>query len=340
LGQGIYSTAIGNKAGTSGQSDGAVAIGDRAGLTSQGSGAIAIGVNAGQTNQSANSIVISALGFPLNAPSVGTFIAPINSTLVTGNVLTSNAYSNEVTKSFIFSNVSGNVGIRTTTTTFELAVNGNISASRKLFIGGTNLTNNTNVSINCYVAGGAWKTDALSTWWVASDERLKENIETANITICYNTVKSLDLKRYSYKIPTIGSEDKMRLGWLAQEVQNAFPKSLTYLPQTLEDEDEMGDCLALNPDQIYACVYGATKKLIEKSEEKSSFSGTGTIATGSLSNVISVSGIYGASPTIQVTPIFNMNTGNRMLNVSLFDLESNSFTVYGGPGDFFWSVTL
>jgi hypothetical protein len=231
------------------------------------------------------------------------------------------------------------VGIRTTTTTFELSVEGNVAVSRKLFIGGTNLTNNTNVSINCYVAGGAWKTDALSTWWVASDERLKENIETANITICYNTVKSLDLKRYSYNIPTIGSEDKMRLGWLAQEVKNAFPKSLTYLPQTLENEDEMGDCLALNPDQIYACVYGATKKLIEKSEEKYLISGTGTIATDSLSNVISVSGVSWDNPVIHVTPLFNEITGIRNLNVSPFDKVLENFTVYGGAGDFFWSIT-
>ena len=189
------------------------------------------------------------------------------------------------------------------------------------------------------MAGGAWKTDALSTWWVASDERLKENIETANITICYNTVKSLDLKRYSYKMPTIGSEDKMRLGWLAQEVQNAFPKSLTYLPQTLEDEDEMSDCLALNPDQIYACVYGATKKLIEKSEEKYVISGTGTIKTSNLFTVISVSGVPWDNPVVHATPIFNENTGIRNLNVSRFDKELENFTVYGCAGDFFWTIT-
>jgi hypothetical protein len=129
----------------------------------------------------------------------------------------------------------------------------------------------------------------------------------------------------------------MRLGWLAQEVQNAFPKSLVYIPQTLEGDCEMSDCMALNPDQIYACVYGATKKLIEKSEEKNLSSGTGTIETGSFSNVISVSGVSWEYPVIQVTPIFNGEVRN--INVSLFDKTSNSFTVYGGPGDFFWTVT-
>jgi hypothetical protein len=108
-------------------------------------------------------------------------------------------------------------------------------------------------------------------------------------------------------------------------------------PQIVNGE-EIEDCLGLSVDQIYASMYGAVKKLIEKSEEKHSFSGTGTIETGSLSNVISVSGVSWDLPILQVTPIFNGEVRN--LNVSTFDRTSNSFTVYGGPGDFFWTVTL
>jgi hypothetical protein len=115
------------------------------------------------------------------------------------------------------------------------------------------------------LAGEAQKTSGTASWVIVSDERIKENIETANITICYNTVKNLELKRYKYKIPTIGSDDRTRLGWIAQEVQGTFPKSVIPSPQVLNDE-EIDDCLGLNVDQIYASMYGAVKKLIEKVE--------------------------------------------------------------------------
>jgi ribosome recycling factor len=82
-------------------------------------------------------------------------------------------------------------------------------------------------------------------------------------------------------------------------------------------------------------MFGALKKLITVTEQR--FTGTGTIETGTLSAVISVSGVSWATPIVQVTPI--MNGELRNLNVSLFDSNSNSFTVYGNPGDFFWSIT-
>jgi hypothetical protein len=336
--QNNYSVAIGDLAGQLGQYGSSVAIGQNAGQSNQGGGAIAIGANAGQSNQTANSIVISASGFPINATTAGTYISPIRTVLNSGNVLSINLTSNEITSGYIFSNTSGNVGIRTTTTPFEFNINGNVTISRKLYIGGANLLTNTTSTANLILAGEAQKTSAGASWIIISDERIKENIETANITICYNNVKSLDLKRYKYRIPTIGSDDKTRLGWIAQEVQQTFPKSVMITPQIL-DGQEIEDCLGLSVDQIYASMYGAVRKLIEKSEQVTSFSGKGTIETGSLSNVVSVSGVTWDSPILQVTPIFNINTAIRNLNVSTFDAISNSFTVYGGPGDFFWSLT-
>jgi len=189
-------------------------------------------------------------------------------------------------------------------------------------------------SIRFFGTGTAYKGNNTTTWEQTSDERVKENIEVANLDICYNNVKNIPLKRFSFVEGFLDSNsytDRTRLGWIAQEVQQVFPKAIG-----VEDKGEpFGNCLTLNVDQMYATMYGAIKKLIQFEDRR--VRGTGTIATGSLSNVISVSGISGSSPTIQVTPIFNGEV--RSLNVSTFDVESNSFTVYGGPGDFFWSVT-
>jgi hypothetical protein len=189
-------------------------------------------------------------------------------------------------------------------------------------------------SIRFIADGKAYKGDNLTTWQTTSDERVKENIEVANLDICYNNVKNIPLKRFSFVEGFLDSNsytDRTRLGWIAQEVRTVFPKAIG-----VEDKGEpFGNCLTLNVDQMYATMYGAIKKLIQFEERR--LRGTGTIATGSFSNVISVSGVSGSSPTIHVTPIFNGEV--RTLNVSTFDIESNSFTVYGGPGDFFWSVT-
>ena len=159
--------------------------------------------------------------------------------------------------------------------------------------------------------------------------------------MCYDVVKNIDLKRYRFTedvFVDMDCRDRSRLGWIAQEVEGILPKAIGVQNFVCADGRVIDDCLSLDPSQLYAATFGATKKLIEKVEQKTLFSGTGTIETGTLLTVISVSGVTW-DPMVQVTPIFNVNTGIRNLNVSVFDIESNSFTVYGGPGDFFWTLT-
>jgi hypothetical protein len=90
---------------------------------------------------------------------------------------------------------SGNVGIGTTSPSYTLDVAGNIGYSGTI-------------------------TDY-------SDKRLKENIEDADLDLCYSTVKNLNLKRYKF-IDGILEEkqDRNQLGWIAQEVEEVMPKSI------------------------------------------------------------------------------------------------------------------
>lgn len=60
-----------------------------------------------------------------------------------------------------------------------------------------------------------------------SDERLKENIELANLEMCYNTVKSLPVFRFSWKDFTGCGQDKNVTGFIANEVEKVFPKAVT-----------------------------------------------------------------------------------------------------------------
>ena len=140
-----------------------------------------------------------------------------------------------------------------------------------------------------------WKTTG-TTWDTTSDERLKENIITASLDICYNVVKSIPLKRFNYidNYTHHSLPDVNQLGWIAQDVSGSLPKSVqsgsfttwsTYSGSSItasdgisiiKDGDRVQDILAgsqiiqnsltLDADQIFKMMYGAVQKLQIKVE--------------------------------------------------------------------------
>jgi hypothetical protein len=101
---------------------------------------------------------------------------------------------------------------------------------------------------------------STNTWTVSSDERLKTNIELANLDMCYNTIKSIPLKRYTWRDDVYTSEqvpDRSKLGWIAQDVEQVIPKAV-------EQRNMLGysDCRTLNSDQLIASLYGCVQKLM------------------------------------------------------------------------------
>lgn len=65
-------------------------------------------------------------------------------------------------------------------------------------------------------------------WSNSSDERIKENIEFADLDVCYEAIKNIPLKRFNFKDGIYTDEqikgDKHGLGFIAQDVQQYFPK--------------------------------------------------------------------------------------------------------------------
>ncbi len=137
------------------------------------------------------------------------------------------------------------------------------------------------------------------TWATGCDERLKENIITASLDICYDAIKNIPLKRFTWKTSSYGPssaiEDKSQIGWIAQDVQSTLPHAIktgsftTYStyegsePITGSDGrtiinpgDKVQDILAgstitpdmmsLQSDQILKFMYGAIQKLQQKVE--------------------------------------------------------------------------
>lgn len=87
-----------------------------------------------------------------------------------------------------------------------------------------------------------------STWVTGSDKRIKMNIQTANLVRCAEILDSVDLKYFEWKNST---GDQHSLGWIAQDVQKVFPKSVA---------PDANGILMLNSDQLIKVLYGALKQ--------------------------------------------------------------------------------
>ncbi len=129
-------------------------------------------------------------------------------------------------------NTNKRVGILTTTPAYELEVNGTAGKS-----------------------GGG-------TWAAPSDLRIKENIESANLELCYENIKKLELKRFKWKSMVQGIQDAHQLGWIAQELKEIYPKSVSIV-----ERYGISDFHDINCDILYKTMYGALKRVILDKED-------------------------------------------------------------------------
>jgi hypothetical protein len=137
----------------------------------------------------------------------------------------------------------GNVGIGTTSPEYSLDVRGFIFAS-----------------------GGGYTQTGSENWVVQSDRRIKENIVKASYEKCLDNVKKIELYNFNFKDNCVNTNDKNQLGFIAQEVQEVYPKAVEVGRMTLDNNQGINDLLTLNTTQIKYTLYGAVKKLIERVE--------------------------------------------------------------------------
>jgi len=101
-----------------------------------------------------------------------------------------------------------------------------------------------------------------------SDQRAKQNIVSADTSICYSTMQGIDLKYFQWN-STIQSTCKMmekhQLGFIAQEIKQVFPNSVI-----LTSSYGYTDFHSMETSQINAMHYGATKKLMDVVEQQGS----------------------------------------------------------------------
>jgi hypothetical protein len=137
----------------------------------------------------------------------------------------------------------GSVGIGTTIPEYSLDVRGTI-----------------------YSSLGGYTSSALTKWSVLSDRRIKENIVKASYDKCLENVKNIELYNFNFKDNCVNTNDRHQLGFIAQEVQQVYPKAVEVSKMILNLEEKIDDLLTLNITQIDYTLYGAVKSLIEKME--------------------------------------------------------------------------
>ena len=138
----------------------------------------------------------------------------------------------------------GSVGIGTTRPEYQLDVRGAI-----------------------YSSVGGYTQTGLTTWTVTSDKRIKDNIVRASYDKCLENVKNIELYNFNFKNNCVNTNDKHQLGFIAQEVQQVYPKAVEVGKIILNTNEAIDDILTLNTTQIDYTLYGAVKNLIEKIED-------------------------------------------------------------------------
>ena len=113
------------------------------------------------------------------------------------------------------------------------------------------------VNDEVYAAQGGVTGDGTTTWSVNSERRIKDNIEIASYKECYENLKKMNLFKFNYKEGYNTSQDINQLGFIAQEIETQYPKSINTLDNIKR----------LNVSQINYNLFGAMKYLINEIED-------------------------------------------------------------------------
>lgn len=155
------------------------------------------------------------------------------------------------------------VGSTTTAVTnYTAYLNGNVLASTLMI--GNPITNFSTQGFRLALTHDSALKPFTTAWNTVSDKRVKENIRDADIDRCYEDIKALPLRRFTWQESIFNSysgSDRNVIGFIAQEVSTIIPKSVNVM-----EAYGYQDFQFLNIDQINMSFYGALKRTIQDKE--------------------------------------------------------------------------
>jgi hypothetical protein len=208
---------------------------------------------------------------------------------------------------------------------------GNFNGDFKV-IATTSANNNTDYLRITENGSSIYNATGTPLWSTVSDRRIKENIERASYEMCYNNIDNLELYRFNYisELNNI-NKDLKQLGYIAQEVNKIFPKSVTSNPYN-NNSISISDLLSIDITQINYTLFGSVKRLIELINNKlqrleklenilNIDSNSSNIAINSDTSNIN---IYGNTSNITI----NNNTNNIVINSN-----PSNINIYGNTSN-------
>ena len=201
-----------------------------------------------------NNLSILPQNIPIFLTSTNTILAQPSS-LIINNTLEIDATFNRV-------------GVNCNVPRYMLDVFGDGSFSTLTVTGGTVTTSTaTSFALTVFGTQGVARVGG-TTWTAISDQRVKDNITSADLDRCYSDIKNIPLRRFTYTstfFEQYNLPDKNVLGFIAQEVSTVQPKAITVSPGF-----GIQDMMWLNLDQMNMSLYGATQKLMNLVEQQAS----------------------------------------------------------------------
>ena len=176
--------------------------------------------------------------------------------------------------------------------------------------------------IKITTAGAITNPTGTASWNTGSDRRIKENIERASYDKCYENINRLELNRFNYisGFNTV-SRDRAQLGFIAQEVKDIFPKSIS-TQEYYSDTLNIPDLLSIDISQINYSLYGAVKKLIEINKEDKAKLALLDNRIKTITNFLNIS--LDTSNLLDTTSNIMIDTSNIAIDTSnLLDTTSN-----------------
>jgi hypothetical protein len=210
--------------------------------------------------------------------------------------------------------------------------NTNVYHMGRVGIGTTNPEYQLDVRGFIFTSAGGYTQTGSENWVVQSDRRIKENIVKASYEKCLDNVKKIELYNFNFKDNCVNTNDKNQLGFIAQEVQQVYPKAVEVGRMILDNNQGINDLLTLNTTQIKYTLYGAVKNLIERVENIESrveqiYNMTLSSNIKSSSSNISITFITPLTPNITTnTSNITTNTSNITTNTSNVSRTSNITT--------------
>jgi hypothetical protein len=186
----------------------------------------------------------------------------------------------------------GNVGIGTLASdTTALTVKGDLNISGYLFKNNKVLydnpwhekdnkdifNNNVNVGIGfsdpqyklhvngvVFANNGGITENGSNSWSTPSDLRIKINVVEASNELCFENIKNINLYKFNYLGQFSNRKNKTQYGFIAQEVQNYYPKAVQEKVIQVKDNVTIDNLLTVDVTQINYTLYGAVKHFVNE----------------------------------------------------------------------------